>query len=181
MSKRLYFIAIELPEPLKREITDWKKALSEKYKSVHALKTSPHITLQMPMRIEAEREEKLIEALLALDGQLEKGKITMDGISSFPPRTIFIDVKRDSFLSLVFERIQQTLHKAEFIENIAPLSQFHPHLSLMNRDLSEPMFALAWKDLKAIEFHETCEVACIQLYKHDGKYWQVLKEIRLKN
>ena len=46
-----FFIAILPPETIQREITDFKEEIARDFKSSHALKSPPHITLLMPFRV----------------------------------------------------------------------------------------------------------------------------------
>ena len=180
MAKQLYFIAIELPQPYKEDIQQWKKELSEKYHSKHALKTPPHITLQMPMRIEAENENALIESLDKLDNRITSDSVELKNISSFTPRTIFIEVESNEFVVELYREVQENLQLLDFISDKVPIPSFHPHVTLMTRDLSKSNFKAAWEELKGREYNETIDIHSFHLYKHDGKFWRVLREFILK-
>ncbi len=180
MPKRLYFIAIEIPEPFKSEINNLKERISSEYSAKHALKTPPHITLQMPMRIEEEHEISLLDSMKNLDGVIKRGRIRLNNISSFPPRTIFIDVLAEGLVIDLFNAVQEQLKKTSFILDKITPSSFHPHITLMTRDLSKKMYHTAMKNLQELRYKEEIEIEKFHLYRHDGKFWRVLNEFKLK-
>jgi len=179
MTKLLYFVAIMVPEEQARYIRQLKEGLSETYRSHHALKTPPHITLQMPMRIEGSREDDLIKAMEHVRLKSEDRDITLNGISSFPPRTIFIDVVSSLFLDELHESVKKELAKLSFIEDSIPVASFHPHVTLMTRDLSKTMYHKAWESLKDMKYNACFRAASFQLLRHDGKQWQVIRDFSL--
>ena len=174
--KVLYFIAILIPQGNSETIGELKKGLSEQYRSYHALKTPPHITLQMPMRIEGNREDDLIKAMKQVQVKSEDREINLHGISSFPPRTIFIDVISSAFLDELHESVKRELAQLSFIEDSIPVASFHPHVTLMTRDLSKSMFHQAWESLKDMKFNASFKAESFQLLRHDGKQWRVISD-----
>jgi len=180
MTKRLYFIAIEIPEPFKSEIQGLKEELSVKYQARHALKTPPHITLQMPMRIEEEKELELIQNISELNGKYPSGKINLNNISSFPSRTIFIDVIAKGIVLELYTAVQKQISQLDFISDKITVASFHPHITLMTRDLKKGMYKMAFNALRSANFNQEIKIDTFQLYRHNGKIWQVIRTFNLQ-
>ena len=176
MAKSLYFIAIEIPSPLKEEIISLKTNFIKKYGARHALNSPPHITLKMPMRIENEKEVLLVRSLADACLKINRNSYKLKGISSFPPRTVFIDVESSDWLKRTREIIQDAMEKGEFSKQDGP---FHPHVTLMTRDLKKTAYKQAMNDLKNVRFDRDLRADVITLFKHDGKQWNSLSPILL--
>ena len=176
MSKKLYFIAIALPSPQKEEIIALKESFVDRYGVSHALKSPPHITLHMPMRIETDREAELVEQLKNTCSSIDKGLYRLKGLSSFPPRTIFIDVEKNTWLENARITVQKAMKKAGFGRLD---KQFHPHVTLMTRDLDKETYQRAFPQLQVLSFDDVLHAERITLFKHDGNQWQALKQFKL--
>ncbi|MEQ9064492.1 MAG: 2'-5' RNA ligase family protein [Vicingaceae bacterium] len=174
--KKLYFVAIALPSPTKEEITGLKEGFIKKYGIRHALKSPPHITLHMPMRVEADREVELIKKVKNACRKLTKGKFQLRGISSFPPRTVFIDVLKSDWLENTRMVIQRAMQEGGFGKLD---DHFHPHVTLMTRDVNRETYARAFQDLKDLIFDDEVPGNEITLFKHDGKQWKELESFEL--
>jgi 2'-5' RNA ligase len=179
MGKKLYFVAIEIPESFKSEIQDLKEELSIKFRAKHALKTPPHITLQMPIRIEEENEGRLIKNIELLNGKYPSGLIKLNDISSFPPRTIFIDVIAKGIVVELYEAVQKQINQLNFISDKITVSSFHPHITLMTRDLKKSMYKIAFESVGKMNFKQEIDIDVFHLYKHNGKMWEVLRTFDL--
>jgi 2'-5' RNA ligase len=116
-----------------------------------------------------------------LNASIEKGSIKLNRIASFPARTIFIDVLNQGLVSRAYKAVQGALAGLDFIEDRIPVESFHPHITLMTRDLSKKFYYPAFEALKDMEFEEEIDISSITLFRHDGKKWQGIKQIPLKN
>lgn len=181
MAKQLYFIAIEMPEPLKTKIQEWRKDLSEEFNSRRALKSPPHITLQMPMRIEAEFESDLIMRFKSLEHCCKSNNVHFNNISAFEKRTIFIDIKPKGLVLELHDKVQKLVKSLEYVSDKIIVEHFHPHLTLMTRDLSKQQFELAYLKLKDVEMIDEVFIEHMTLYKHNGQKWKELQKVNLSN
>lgn len=181
MSKSLYFLAILLQGDRADELTKLKRSLSEKYASFHALRTPVHITLLPPTAIEDDRQGALLDALAPLSSGFEPGDVHLGAISSFPPRVIFIEVINDPYINLIHSLLMALISEAGFGDPGAVVHAFHPHVTLMTRDLKRSAYHEAMADLSGRRFDWKFRVERLHLLRHNGKKWQVIKEYKSKN
>lgn len=181
-SEPQYFIAIVPPEPVYSEAARLKLYFKEHHNSKASLNSPPHITLHMPFRWKAAKEELLIDALEKFAGTQRAFGITLHNFSCFEPRVIFINVSKSDSLEDLQKQLKRfckqelNLFNADYKE-----LAFHPHLTLAFRDLKKTEFYKAWDEFKEKKFEATVEIGAITLLKHDGKVWKVLKEFSLTN
>lgn len=180
MAKRLYFIAIEIPEPLQSEIQSLRIRLSRKYSSFHALKSPPHITLQMPMRIEEAYENTFNTFFTSLNQQFDSGQITLNNIASFEKRTIYIDVLPEKWIMRICENVRKIIQSQSYLKDIKIQDSFHPHITLLNRDIGEVDFSNAIEELSEFKMDYRVDIKKIHLYKHNGDIWEAISEVNLR-
>jgi 2'-5' RNA ligase len=178
----LYFIAIVPPSPVFEDALKLKEYFQENYKSKAALNSPPHITLHMPFRWRAEKEEKLIERLKDFARQQEPIKICLDGYSSFPPRVIFLNVVSSIPLATFQKELEKYCKRKLNLFNANRLDQpFHPHLTLAFRDLKKEAYRSAWEEFKKKEYKAEFIADKVSLLKHNGKVWTVFKDFTLES
>ena len=169
-----YFIAIVPPPPIFHEAFELKKFFKDHYNSKASLNSPPHITLHMPFQWKEDREKELIECLRNFSKTVSPVIIELHNFSSFPPRVIFIDVKKNEPLERL-QRELQRLCKRElnlFNADYKDLP-FHPHLTLAFRDLKKPNYLSAWEKFSTKEYHAEFLADALVLLKHNGKEWQM--------
>lgn len=102
----------------------------------------------------------------------EKFNIELCGFGSFPPFTIFMDVKKNERLNdmqdqlFKFSKKELQLFNAQYKD-----LPFHPHLTLAFRDLKKDKFALAWSEFENRPYNESFLADRITVLKQDDKYW----------
>lgn len=155
--------------------------MADRYGTKHALKSPPHITLQMPFRYPENKESHLIEKLAFFAGQRTGFEIQLSGFGSFPPRVIFIDVIRTHILNERFFDLRDFLHRE--IGLTPPQKErerFSPHITLATRDLTKEIFPEAWEVFCNQDFQATFISRDLSLLKHTGKAWNVYKRFPWK-
>lgn len=175
----LYYIALLPSEELQNTITKIKEELAEKYNTRHALKSPPHITLQIPFRMPQENEDELQKLLQNLAEKQDQFSLHLKGIGNFGQNSIFIQVRPTEKLNLLHSELQkeiQTFHKPNKQEK-----NFHPHITLATRDLDRKLFPQAWNNFKNCDFEATFNVNSISLLKHNGKSWDVAENFSFPN
>lgn len=171
----LYFIALVLPEPQRSVIQQIKENFAEKYGSVHALKSPPHITLIPPFRMANQDEGLVFRFLEGFIADMSPFIITVNGFGCFKPRVIFANPVYDVSLVALHEKLDARF--SDVIPSNHTLRKgFHPHITIAFKDLSPKVFNEAWEKFKNEPLMFTFEIDRITLLKHDGKKWNIHKE-----
>ena len=63
MPSYLYLVALLPPPPVRERVRELKEEMRHRFRAGHALKSPPHITLQMPFRLDSQDESHLISLL----------------------------------------------------------------------------------------------------------------------
>tara|TARA_R110000850_G_scaffold238044_1_gene362708 strand:+ start:1118 stop:1669 length:552 start_codon:yes stop_codon:yes gene_type:complete len=175
--EELYFIAIVPPSPLREEMQELKQYFGDLYNSKASLNSPPHITLHMPFRLKAKKEEVLSKTLREFAHGQIPFEIKLKDFGAFPPRVVFVDVKEnEALIELQTElnktcRQQLNLHNANYKDR-----GFHPHITLAFQDLRKPKFWEAWQEFEHKSFEGSFAADNLTLLKHDGKRWQEFRE-----
>lgn len=179
---KLYFIGIVPSSPVFDEALQVKQYVSDKYRSRGALKSPPHITLQMPFRWGEEREEKLIGLLneFATSCTVKPFELQLKNFGCFEPRVIFIAVEESESLL----RLQQKLKRfcktdLNLFDATNKEHPYHPHLTVAFRDLKKVDFYKAWNEFKDKVFSGNFLVEEFVLLKHNGRVWEKFKSFPL--
>lgn len=172
----LYFIALVLPEPQRSVIQQIKEDFASKYGSVHALKSPPHITLIPPFRITNQDEGLVIRFMERFIADMSPFSITVNGFGCFKPRVIFANPVLDVSLVVLHEKLDKRFY------DVIPVNRpsrkgFHPHITIAFKDLTPKIFHDAWEIYKNKPLMFTFEIDRLTLLKHDGKKWNLYKEL----
>ena len=176
MSKQLYFIAVLPPDPLRTRVKELKQEMQLRFAAGHALKSPAHITLQMPFRLEKDRQDALCDLLQAFAGRQEAFSVNLNGFDCFPPGVLFIRIEDHKPLIPLQASLKTALVDAGVIPDRAAEHPFHPHMTIATRDLSREAFEIAWPEYRERDFSGTFRVQSLVLLKHNGRHWEVLKE-----
>ncbi|MDT0676066.1 2'-5' RNA ligase family protein [Autumnicola musiva] len=180
-SGQLYFIAIVPNDELEEKIRNIKLDIKRNYDSSKALKLPAHITLQIPFRLNEEKEEVLVRILQKIAEKENISKVHLSGYGKFSNHTIFINVINPEPVNSMHHKIQEAL-KANFIlGEMEKTSNFHPHITVATRDLKKQNFFKAWAQFKMRKFEATFSAEKFILFRHNGKNWEVLEEFILAN
>ncbi|MBR9920695.1 MAG: 2'-5' RNA ligase family protein [Bacteroidetes bacterium] len=172
MGLPLWFIAVLPDAVIQEEVTAFKMEAKERYKSKHALKSPPHITLIPPFRwpesdIGVVRE--IMEKTFTNHGGFE---LKLEGFDRFGERVIFVAVAECQTLS----RLQSDL-KGQFADALgirdSRYTDFHPHMTVAFKDLKKADFADAWSWFSSKTYSRTFEVNQLFLFRHHNGRWQV--------
>lgn len=179
MSETLYFIAIVPPPDIQEEVTTLKKEAAEKFNSKHALRSPPHITLHMPFKWKDKRDNELNEMMAQLNEQLVPFKVQLKNFDFFEPRVVFVDVVENEHLDKLQAMVVTACRRSLKLDNANYKDRpFHPHVTIAFRDLRKPMFYEAKKEFEARTFERSFQVEKIQLLKHDGKVWNLVRDFK---
>lgn len=181
MNKSLYFIALVPPEPFRQQAWEMKVYFREEYHSKASMNTPAHITLHAPFKLKQEDGEAELERVLReLASDFKPFEVRLKNYGAFRPRVIFIDIEKEPALERLQKAVvEQVMPHAE-AEKGRQESSFHPHMTLAFRDLSKDDFHRAWKEYKHKELSYSWEVQGFVLLKHNGKYWEEYRQLRLQ-
>ncbi len=178
-TKKLYFIAIVVPEPFQTEITEFKKEARRLFHASHALNSPAHITLIPPFFASDNEMQYFSEALNGFIKNKSLSPVRMENFNRFGNRVIFVDVKKNPGLN----RFQSELF--EFFKKHFPAfskkNRFHPHITVAFRDLKPEIFPHAWKHFSSVKFQGYFVPSFITLLKHENKQWHIEKKFLLNN
>ncbi len=172
----LYFIALIPHTGLREEIREIKERMRDEYDAGHALKSPAHITLQMPFKRSFADEAGICKALERFALQEHPFRIDLEGYGSFPPRVIYIRVSNPEPVSSLHTRLRELLVDSLGFEQHEVMGDMQPHITVATRDLSKTAFREAWPALQEEEFTGGFRAESIFLLKHNGHYWDILRE-----
>ena len=171
-----YFIATLPPEPILSEIKAFKTDLLQSYKARIALRTPAHITLFPPFDREENFEADLTQKLRVFIQSQTAFQLKLDGFGCFYPRVIFVTPHTNESLNkLRLSLLSYLKEKLELVHERFEQQEFHPHITIANRDLKGEDYDLAWQDFQSRTYQREFTVNNISLLKHDGQRWQVFK------
>ncbi|WP_296622608.1 RNA 2',3'-cyclic phosphodiesterase [Marivirga sp.] len=179
MEKSMLFIGICPPHPIEEEIHGIKEEFRQKYGIQGAFRSKAHITLQMPFNLSTNREEEFIDELKKHLLKQKQFKIELNDFGKFEPRVIFLKVNENNELNLLQKSIERFMKRFQIFNSTHKNNGFTPHITIAFRDLKKPIFHKIWDEVKNREFEETFLAESISIFKHNGKSWDIFKEIKL--
>lgn len=182
LRQNLFFIAVVPPDPLKAELIRIKEIFSQEYSAKAALRSPPHITLHMPFKLTENGEALLEDKLRSEVNKINPFEIRLHNYGAFPPRVIYIDIMQNEELSVLHSAISNVMKRDfNFLNQDYKEKPYHPHLTIGFRDLRKREFERAWNKYKELELAATFIVHAVCLLKHNGKIWEIDREISLAN
>lgn len=169
----MYFLALIPDGEIKEEVMAFKEEVADKFKSKGALRSPPHITLHMPFKWRADREEELLTKLAGFRFDAYPVSIALDGFDFFEPRVVFVDVVKSEPLGRLqkelsdFVRRELKFYNADYKDR-----GFHPHMTIGFRDLKKAIFPEAKAYYQDQVYQRTFEASDICLLKHNGQKWE---------
>lgn len=150
--------------------------MQARFEAKHALKSPPHLTLQMPFRA-LETDERLIGSLLTDYAASQKPfMLHLSGFGCFPPRVIFVKPSNPEIVRALHQAMKPVLQKLPSITSQKIPQQINPHCTIATRDLSPDVFPQAWELFKHRVFEASFPVDSIALLKHNARFWEVHRE-----
>ncbi len=178
----LYFIAVIPPSPILEEVWAFKQEVAEKFGSKAALNSPAHITLHMPFRYGVHREDDLLGCLKSFASRQEPTDVTTEGWGKFPPKVIYVDVRKTEALAHIQKELHQTLKGELGLFNANYKDQvFHPHMTVAFRDLKKAHFQNAVDHFSKKPVIWAWTLNSCALLKHDTKRWNIFKELTFQN
>jgi len=151
MPENLYFLALVPPDPVAKQVQGFRQIMSERYKSKHALKSPPHITLIPPFWWEEEQYEDLKNDLKMWAESQKLLDLKLQDFNCFKPRVIYVDVKENLPLVLFQQELKDFL-KLKWSLSPDKRTNFHPHMTIAFKDLKPQSFYQAWDYFKQMNY-----------------------------
>jgi 2'-5' RNA ligase len=175
----LYYIAIVLPEPLQSDITAFKTDIHQRFGAKSALKSPAHITLFPPFRWDSTDENALKAALtnFSLEYFQKKGplSISLKNFGFFRKSTIFIQPESNENLNLMRTELLNYLSMHINLRDEKDARRpYHPHVTIVNRDISEADFEIIWAEYANRTFSGQFVVDGITLLKKEDVKWEIV-------
>lgn len=181
MKQELYYIAVIPNEEVTTLIRKVKEELLQNYGLKHALKSPAHITLQRPFKRMPAEEPRLFQQLMQFAAQQEAFEIALSGYASFAPKVIYAAIADHEPVKELYDNLYTCLLEAIGFEISELSTDFHPHMTVATRDVTETVFDKLWPQFKERSLSGTFTVDSIAVLKHNGKHWNVYKRFPFKN
>ncbi len=166
----LYFVAVTAPEPVNKQVLAFKLYMQEKYGCKVALKSPAHVTLIPPFTLSGEDQPRLEQALNDFAaGQIDL-PIELKDFAAFAPRVIYVDVVAGKALSGLQAALEKRLLELAFPIRRSP-RDFHPHVTIANRDLQPDDFREAWDHFRQEQFAALFAARGISLLHLENGRW----------
>lgn len=179
----LYFIAIIPPPEICDEINLIKEDFAIRFKSKHALKVVPHITLKSPFRFAASSHTQVLKWFQQMQLSVNPFQQELKNFGCFTSKrtpVIFITPTSNQLLLLLQKQVFTHFHNAfpQFSVTNAEL-HYKPHITVAYRDLLPAQFHKAWQEYASKEFSANFQVHRFHLLQHDKKRWNSISEFAL--
>ncbi|SMG21317.1 2'-5' RNA ligase [Marivirga sericea] len=180
MEKSSFFIGICPPHLLEQEIHRIKEELRQKYGIQGAFRSKAHITLQMPFNLPIKRQEDFLKDLMAYLRNQKAFDVQLDDFGNFEPRVIYINVQENTALNALQESVERFMKGFQVFNGTHKNNGFNPHITVAFRDLKKQTFYNIWDEVKNREFREVFTARSVVIFKHNGKSWDIFKELKLE-
>jgi 2'-5' RNA ligase len=180
MKKGIFFIAILPDVEIQAEVTRFKEWAAKNYRSAHALRSPPHITLFPPFRWRNSEVQNLEATLREFAAGEASFYLGLKDFDCFSPRVIFVDVMESRELKNLQSRLQKKLESDLDLKN-KDTRPFHPHMTIAFKDLKRGVFPEAWSYFSAQKYERFFAVKDIALLRHNGELWEIKRQFPLGN
>jgi 2'-5' RNA ligase len=172
MEHPLWFIAVLPPPEIQEEVTAFKLQAKERFKSKHALKSPPHLTLIPPFRMQEAKLDRLHSFLTEFAASRHSFELELSGFDCFAPRVIFVDIAPSEALNDLQAHLKREL-LASFELELRMRSGFHPHMTIAFKDLSRSKFEEAWSFFNRQTYERPFIVNAVFLLKYEDRRWKI--------
>ena len=167
----LYFIAILPSEQILDEIQKIKDEASVRFDSCKALNSPPHITLIPPFS--SNENTYVIDFFECVKFTVKPFELKLLNFDFFGKRTVYVKVENNVFIDKLYAQLERqflTLKEVKQARNSK--HNFIPHITILNRDITEENFDRAWRKFRKTTYQARCMIFEVVLFRHEGKKWQ---------
>ncbi|HVG15572.1 MAG TPA: 2'-5' RNA ligase family protein [Chitinophagaceae bacterium] len=177
-----FFIALIPDRELRNKINPFRFDLSDRFESVEALKSPPHITIKNPFKCSGDDREGMLGWFSEMRLQQRPFHLYLNGFRAFPNKehpVIFINPAMSNEL-IKMQRELITGFNSILPTKVHSLDEdFKPHMTVAYRDLTPENFSRAWQEYKDKPFYDVFDVHSIYLLEHDWKNWNIIATHKL--
>jgi 2'-5' RNA ligase len=188
MMNSRYFLALLPPPEMQDYANQVRQQFADRYASKKAFNSPPHITIQPSFEWPTAAIESLVTHLTTWAHGYGAVPVCLSGFGAFAPRVIFINVCRTpDLLTLQANLSTDCLNELKIMPQMSDW-EFAPHMTVAFRDLTPENFQRAWPHFKQQQlglsnaengqYHFVADR--LTLLKHDGRRWQIDREIPLQ-
>lgn len=170
----MYFIAILCPPEVEAYVLSCKQWMKAHFGCIVAMKSPAHITLIPPFWFPLSREAELITGMQHFTTDGAAIDISLNGFSHFGKRVIYIVVEENSALGRIKKSAERHFHKQVGSSVQKDQRDFHPHVTIANRDLRPENFQEAWQHFKDRRYRYQYTTNSICLLRLTEGRWEVL-------
>lgn len=172
----LYFVALVIPGDAGESIQQIRLALMQEFGLKHALKSPPHLTLQMPLKLSRDQLTIMRNTLAGLASLQKPIRIKANGYGHFNQRVLFVRPNHNPLLEQTYHLVYNTLLRSGITNTGPHYPSYHPHITLANRDTKQENFQEYWKFISNIPLAVQCELKHFSLLIHKGTHWEILED-----
>jgi len=197
LTRKNFFVAIELPQPISDRAWEVHRQLANIDSQIKTLKSPPHITLLPPFPWETEDLPKLQASLRAFAASQPPLAIALDGFSGFKPKVVYIKVVENPYLEQLYRDLLAHLEadldlapkslskkatapphpSPSEVPNVAATKKNQPrpilpHITLAKR-LNQPRYRKLMDTLKEQSFQFEFTATHITLFIYKENCWKV--------
>jgi len=169
----LYFFAILPPEPILSEIWEFKEQAKAQFNSQKSMNSPAHITMIPPFRMEAAREQSLIDFQQRYNEVFMPFELGLDGFNHFNEKVIFVDVAPNAQLTIAQSNLEAMLTAGLGLTSDRRYG-FHPHATVAFKDLKASIFEGAWAHFGGMDYQRIFKVSEVCLLKHYDRKWHLV-------
>ncbi len=162
----LYFIGLIPSGDLQLQLHELKQDISIRYKTYHALKSPPHITLIPPFWCPNDSTSNIAVFLKDFAASFHSFKIALDDFGSFDQRVVYVRIQKNTLLTILQKSLSTSFMEKLNISKPKEAS-FHPHITLAFKDLTLKMFQKVWEKYENERFQASMDVGHLYLLKHN--------------
>lgn len=174
----LFFVGIHTPKDVSEKVRFVQQVFADQFDSSRQLKIPVHITLIPPFRATEEEITEMKTNITRFSRLRNPFSIELDGFGTFEDRVFYIDVILNDHLNDLFKDLHQFLLEESGWVSGYKRTQFKPHVTLANRDLSPENCQKARVYFKDRSFGEQFDCHSIILFKHVNGVWEIESELK---
>ena len=165
----LYYIGLVPDEALSALSVNYKNHAEELFASIAAKKSPAHITLVPPFKATAEQLEQINLKLGEIAADNDKLELNVIGWNHFKERTIYMAIEATPALKNIFNLVFDQM--ADIVKPRGE-KKFIPHISIINRDLPEGQFSVAFNFFNTLELPSACTCGKLVLFSLVNGKWR---------
>ena len=167
----MYYIAIVAPRSINEEVLRWKHFMRDHFGCQVALRSPAHITLVPPFWVNTSHQPDLEDAIEKFSSSRKGFLVQLHNFDAFKPKVIFLHVEPSEQLNALRADLENFLLSYTMFDFEPGNRDFHPHITIANRDLHKRDFFVAWDHFKNKTYRASFETDGITMMKHNGTQW----------